>query len=51
MMNRTIFQAIWLIFSRIILVLVALLGYFFCFTPTVFCEGLSECTALVPAGY
>jgi hypothetical protein len=62
MMNRTYFQAIWLIFSYIIIILVALLGYFFCFTPTVCCEGVpestalvstaaTECTALVPAGY
>ena len=49
MMNRTSFQAIWLIFSYIIIILVALLGYFFCFTPTVCCEGVSECTALVTA--
>jgi hypothetical protein len=60
LMNRTCFQAIWLIFSYIIIILVALLGYFFCFTPTVCCEGVpectalvtaTECTALVPAGY
>jgi len=36
-------------FYYLILVLVVLLGYFFCFTPTVCCEGVSESMALVSA--
>jgi hypothetical protein len=37
--------------AYIIIILVALLGYFFCFTPTVAAvrPGVSECTALVSA--
>jgi hypothetical protein len=30
--------------GKIIMILIVLLGYFFCFTPTVFCESAAEGT-------